>query len=339
VLVVCVLPILCLAALGGTGTRGNRIAVSAAVIAGSVAAKLALDLNAQTGGLVVVPTRELSLSYAYFPQLAANTSLVADSLFQIFGATIFGATVRDSLAELSRVPLLLIAMGAIVPPTLWICRRLLLPTWGLSAAPDAPPPLAAMLAIGAALNIAATIISRVIIDDYSTARYLFPTLVFGTILAARALSRMAWGRLLVPAAAALSLVAVVQTYRAGPRHMLPASPEVAELAGWLQAHKLTAGYGPYLAASIVTVMTGGEVAVRPVVRDGNGRPGIDMLRWLTSAAWYPVPFRSRKPEFVVLDRANEKTTFSMNDVVSTFGEPSGTASVQNYTVLIYRPVN
>jgi hypothetical protein len=101
------------------------------------------------------------------------------------------------------------------------------------------------------------------------------------------------------------------------------------LGRFLEAHHLTSGVGDYWSSSIVTVVTGGEVTVRPVIPNRDAR----LVRYgrQSDASWYTdVRFT-----FLVfdLDRPWRKVDATTGE--NTLGPPSEHFSVGSYVVLVW----
>lgn len=174
--------------------------------------------------------------------------------------------------------------------------------------------------------------------DPTYARYLIAAVCFGAILAARAVGRLLDVRrlgnlarlgLLLGAGAACCYAAGVGLDLAQPAPV----PSTAALASFLESHGLHNGVGAYWSASIVTVESSGQVAVRPVVTAG-GR----IVRYDRNSAgyWYERPFG-----FLVYDTALPWGGVSSQSATATFGPPAKTYTVAGiYKVLVWaKPIH
>jgi hypothetical protein len=333
VMVAGVLPVLGAAICSRRKGLTSCFVVGGTVVLSSAMAGIALKLNEDLGGFHVVQADALSLAFASYPQFIANISYVFQNTLHIFGAWFFDSHAARMSPELLRLVLFMVALATVcVAVNSGLKEVELISSATLISVRGSP--LTLMLAMGILLDVGATLVSRATFDDYSAARYLFPTLVFGTILVARQAANWRLVGIIGIAAAVASTFAVVHTYSMGPRHMVAAQPRILELAAWLKEHDCTKGYGPYNTSAIITTLTEGEVTIRPVVRTWRS-VGIDELRWLTSAIWYPTPFSSRKPGFVIVDNDEITTTYTASDVIFTFGQPIRRAMVGDYLVLLY----
>ena len=179
----------------------------------------------------------------------------------------------------------------------------------------------------------ATFVALAFNNSPSLARYLTAGVIFGAILAGRFVSR-AWQ--LLPAGrvrlgATLAGIGLVAAFAAGMdfqlRSPVPAQPAV-QLGRFLAAHDLRVGVGDYWSASLVTVETGGMVAVRPVVAASNGR----LVRWAQNSAgnWYD----GRPFSFIVYNRTAAGGV-DRASAVATFGPIARAFDVGSYQVLVW----
>jgi hypothetical protein len=180
----------------------------------------------------------------------------------------------------------------------------------------------------------ATFVALAFNNSPSLARYLTAGVIFGAILAGRFVSR-AWQ--LLPAGrvrlgATLAGIGLVAAFAAGMdfqlRSPVPAQPAV-QLGRFLAAHDLRVGVGDYWSASLVTVETGGMVAVRPVVAASNGR----LVRWAQNSAgnWYD----GRPFSFIVYNRTARWGGVDRASAVATFGPIARAFDVGSYQVLVW----
>jgi len=143
-----------------------------------------------------------------------------------------------------------------------------------------------VLATAIVINVAAYSVSIVSASLFD-AREILAVLPFGAVLAGRMVPAALAGlpRGLRPALACAS-VAVLACYLAGLGYGAAQSP-VADneqaVIPWLEAHHLTSGIGIYVEANLITMDSGGRVAIREVVWRSSG----DAPRAFESkASWY-----------------------------------------------------
>ena len=133
------------------------------------------------------------------------------------------------------------------------------------------------------------------------------------------------------AAGALGLVLAGYLAGLGLELTTPAAPpQDAQLTAWLESHPIGTGLASYWEANVVTVTSGGRVAVRPISTVGNRiLPSVGQIK----DEWFD-PARSRV-DFVVL-YPGIKVYPGFTDrrlVVATFGQPSRVYHVGKYTIL------
>ncbi len=162
------------------------------------------------------------------------------------------------------------------------------------------------------------------------ARYLLPGYVYAAMLAARWLARQVRARPAAgrPVLAMSGLVLALSCAGFAAGSLGPPAPQEArQLAGFLAAHHLTDGLGDYWSSSLVTVDSGGEVAVRPVT---VGRDGL-LVRYdkQSDAGWYA----GKRFQFLVYDSANIWQGVDAGAAVATFGRPRTIYDVGSYRVL------
>ena len=111
-----------------------------------------------------------------------------------------------------------------------------------------------------------------------------------------------------------------------------APPQDAQLTAWLESHPIGTGLSGYWEANVVTLASGGRVAVRPVTI-ADGRIVADRRRGqgrLVQPGPFPgglrgaVPWHQRVPRVL---RADQQA------VLATFGKPGRVYQVGQYTIL------
>jgi hypothetical protein len=172
--------------------------------------------------------------------------------------------------------------------------------------------------------------------DVNSARYLLPSLIYGAVLTGRRTGDLAerLPRRARPVLTAV-LVALGTVYLAasitGMGRPRPVD-SAGELVQWLAAHHLSAGFGPYWSASIMTVKSGGAVTVRPVgAVEGrlHGRRHYASVDWFRTDGGAPRRFVVYQPGDPALDGVDD------HSAEATFGPPARTARVGPYQVLIW----
>lgn len=126
-----------------------------------------------------------------------------------------------------------------------------------------------MLLIASAASFV-TFVLLALAPDMKYSRYLTGGVIFGAILAGRIVGRLveriprgrtAW---MAGAAGTATILCFAAGWVANVSQPVPVQP-AAQLAGFLEAHHLVRGIGGYWSSSIVTVVSRGQVKVRPVV--------------------------------------------------------------------------
>ena len=115
---------------------------------------------------------------------------------------------------------------------------------------------------------------------------------------------------------------------------VPGAPaQAAPLTAWLEGHRLGTGLSGYWEASVVTLASGGRVAVRPVtVRDGRVGPAAGEVR----GDWF-APSASAAHYVVLFPGVPGYPGFADRDAVTaTFGRPARVYQVGRYQVWYWR---
>jgi hypothetical protein len=166
----------------------------------------------------------------------------------------------------------------------------------------------------------------------SSAREIAPVLPFAAVLAGRLLGpRLAAAvparRVLLAAIglAGAGYLAGLGTELAGPA----AAPQAAPLTAWLERHPLGSGLSGYWEASIVTLTSGGRVAVRPVtVTGGRVRPNASEVK----SSWF-APRQSAARYVVLFPGIAGYPGFTDRQAVqATFGQPARVYHAGQYTI-------
>jgi hypothetical protein len=155
-------------------------------------------------------------------------------------------------------------------------------------------------------------------------------LPFGAALAGRLLTGRLMASRMVPALAVvltgylLSLSRVVT--------LPPAPAQGSQLAAWLSARHLSYGLAGYWQSNVVTLDSGGSVAVRPVVSVGRV---INRDTWETEPSWYSPALH--QANFIVLSPnwPGAQPFPPIANVRATFGQPASIYYVGQYTILVW----
>ena len=308
------------ATAGSAGTRLRRApphqpmahwfdaALLAAGLLATAAAAAALHLIGAAGGFRLNPVSSQLTSIGALPGHAYQT---VAGLALVFGGDFFGQP-----AGLSTLLLLLHLAGLAL--AVWaVCAGLRrLRHAGL---------IAALLLAGILVNLAAFLVWTDV-TSLSTTREIVAVLPFGAVLAARLLAdRLAAARLLpVLAAVGCGYLVSLGVLLAHS----PVAPQAQPLTSWLEAHHLRYGLGNSALGSVVTVSSGGRVALRPLRVDGHRlAPG----QWEAQQSWFDP--RRRDATFAAL--LGTPPSPPVADLRMAFGPPTAIYHVGRYTVLVW----
>jgi hypothetical protein len=170
-------------------------------------------------------------------------------------------------------------------------------------------------------------------DAFEFDRYMTSAVIFGSILGARLVGRVAEridSAVVVRSGAVIGL-AIVAAFFAGTLYEAKSPTPVGDftqVSQFLETHHLDNGLGDYTDASIITVATGGKVTVRPV--SGDRAEKIVRYQRQSSAGWY----EGQSFQFVLYD-SGIPGSFDAVTASLTFGAPLHTYSVGSYRVLVW----
>jgi hypothetical protein len=181
------------------------------------------------------------------------------------------------------------------------------------------------------------------VRDLAAAREIAPLLAFAAALAGRQLGPWLagaglagsgrWARLV--AGPALGLVLAGYLAGLGLELTTPsAPPQGAQLTAWLSSHPLGSGLSGYWTASVVTLTSGGRVAVRPLIIGRGDRLLADNAE--VKDVWFD-PAQS-SADFVVLSPGfpGYPGFTDRRAVLAAFGPPARTYHVGQDTILWWR---
>jgi len=265
-------------------------------------------------------------------QRVANLSLGSSYFAKLLGvgSVGFGSGGVPSLLALAHVVGLLAVLGGVVFGLVQLARGTVAPrttaageSWRLDD-----------LLVLAFLGDVALFVFLTPAANPSYARYLTDGVIFGSILAGRAMARLAdavpWRSLArVSAGAGIGTVAAFATsFGVNLGQPLPHQP-ASQLIQFLTAHGLDDGIGDYWSASIVTVESGDQVRVRPAVSTPSGR--LESYQKNSRVGWYEdAPFT-----FLVYNAALPFGNVDTQTARASFGPPSHTYFVDGYFVLVW----
>jgi hypothetical protein len=260
-----------------------ELALAGGALAAAVAASGALRAVTAAGGFTVRP---LSTRIAPAGEIFLhNLPVAGQCLLVLFGADITGPPTAQAMFFL--LPHL--AGVALAAAGAWLAARRIRRGGDL---------VGQVLLAAIVVNLTAFLLTERVVDT-SSAREIAPVLPFAAALAARELSPVL-ARILPRLAGCLLLVIGIGYLGGLGRELaVPAAPpQGAALTAWLASHRLQGvGLGGYWQASVVTLASGGTVAIRPIADAGDG---IGQHPGEVDEAWFD-PRRS-VARFVVLSR-------------------------------------
>ena len=104
-------------------------------------------------------------------------------------------------------------------------------------------------------------------------------------------------------------------------------PESVRMTEYLEENDLHSGYASFWNASIPTVVSEGDVRVRHVLRDDDGK--IMKYRWFCKDEWYDATGN------FIITRADDPFGITKESVVNVFGEPEKILPFAAYEILVY----
>ena len=189
------------------------------------------------------------------------------------------------------------------------------------------------LLIGAAGSIASYVVLTPN-NNGSYVRYLSAAAIFLAILGARYLARtlqkVSHRGVLQATAALIAVVCVGVGFNvADDLSSPPARLKATALVTFLESRHLTVGVGDYWSASIVSVISGDRVKVRPVIT--NTKSQIVRYQRQSSASWYRgVPF-----QFLVYNVKHPWRDINAKTATWTFGRPTRGFVVGDFRVIVW----
>ena len=186
-----------------------------------------------------------------------------------------------------------------------------------------------VMATGIVINLAAYMFSILPATWFNT-REIPAVLSFGAVLAGRLLAGpVARARLKPVLAGVLACYVAALGYGA-------AQPSVTDgehpVVGWLEAHHLRTGLGTYTESNIITLDSGGRVAVRTVSWQPSGAVP---RAYESEASWYDP--RLSYANFVVTNSADggNVSVIPGGDILALAGPPAHTYHSQTFTIMVW----
>ncbi len=292
--------------------------VAAGIVSYAAAAAVVAVIKGH-GGYVSLPLPTQITPLRYIP---AHVTLTVQGIFIFYGAAFRGLSSGVATAfALVHLAGLALALWA-------FCRA-----WRRLFSGDLIVPV---LAAGIVINVAAYVVSIEPASWFDT-REIPAVLPFGAVLAGRLLaeplSRPRWSRLTQPVLAGLlACYAAALGYGA-------AQPAVTDsehpVIGWLEAHHLRYGLGTYTEANIITLDSGGRVAIRTVTWRASGAVP---RAYESKASWYDP--KVSYANFVVTNSADgwpghKDSLIPLRDILALAGHPARTYHYQTFTIMVW----
>ena len=187
-----------------------------------------------------------------------------------------------------------------------------------------------VLATGIVINLAAYASSIVPVNWFDT-REITPVLPFGAVLAGRLLAEPLARARLVPVLAGV-LVGYVLALGYGVAQPSVAADGEYPVVGWLEAHHLGTGLGTYIESNLITLDSGGRVAVRTVTWWPSGAVP---RAYESEASWYDP--RLNYANFVVINLADSHgvSAIPRPDILALAGPPAHTYHYKTFIIMVW----
>lgn len=294
-----------------------EFSLAAAAIASYGLSELAVAGIRHLGGYTSLPLpTQPSVSLG---DLQHHVAVTIEGIFILYGAFLGGMS-PGAAAAIAVVHLAGLALA------LWgVCRAFR----RFFSADDLIVPV---MATGIALNLVVYMVSSLPVTWFNT-REIAAVLPFGAVLAGRLLAATLDRARLRPAlAGVLACYVVALGYGA-------AQPSVANggqpIVNWLEAHHLSTGLGIYAEANVVTLDSGGRVAVRTVTWQ---LPRAVPRAYESEASWYDP--RRNYANFVLINSADAKSgskgiVIPQGDILALAGPPAHTYHYLTFTIMVW----
>jgi len=291
-----------------------EVSLMAASIVSFGAAALVVSAIKHLGGYTSLP---LPTKFAFAGTIPAHLVVTVKGILVLYGADFVGMS-PGLVAAIALVHLAGVALA------LWgVCRAYR----RFFSASDLIVPV---LATGIVINLAAYIFSIVPTTWFDT-REISAVLPFGAVLAGRLLAEPLVRARLVPVlAGVLAGYALALGYGAAQ----PSSIADGEhpVVGWLAAHHLSTGLGTYTESNIITLDSGGRIAVRTV---SWRLSGAIPRAFESEASWYD-PWLNYA-NFIVTNSADSRgiSAIPLGDILALAGAPAHTYHYKTFTIMVW----
>jgi hypothetical protein len=276
------------------------------------AAAVAVRAIGHLGGYTSLP---LPSGVAAVHSLPAHLVVTIEGIGTLFGASFSGVSTWVAA-------LLAIVHLAGVALVLWgLCRAFL----RFFSADLIVPVMATAIVV----NLAAYVVS-VVPGTWFDTREISVVLPFGAVLAGRQLAEpLIRARLQPVLAGLLACYAIALGYGVA---QAPVAGTEQPIVGWLEAHHLYTGLGTYTEANLITLDSGGRVAVRTVTWRHSGAVP---RAYESEASWYDP--KLGYANFVVTNSADKGgvSLIPRADIIALAGAPAHTYHYQTFTIMVW----
>jgi hypothetical protein len=278
------------------------------------------------GGYSVLP---LLTSHVQLQALPEHLVLTAEGILNIFGADFFGIAPGNLWGPASgglpagfALAVAIVHLAGVALALWAVCRAFR----RFFSATDVIAPL---LAVGIVINLAAYVFSVRPVTLFDT-REILALLPFGAVLAGRLLAgSLARARLEPALAGVLACYVAALGYGAAQ----PAVPDNEQpVISWLEAHDLHTGLGTYTEANLITLDSGGRVAVRTPSWETTG--AVPRL-YESKASWYNPQLSYAN--FIISNTADSGGTSVVpgEDIIAFAGRPARTYHYKTFTIMVW----
>jgi hypothetical protein len=286
----------------------------AAGIVSFAASELVVAVIKHVGGYTSLPLP--TQQFAGAGDIPHHLSVAVEGIFILYGADFGGVSLGAGVIAVVHLVGLVLALWA-------LCRA-----FRRFFADDLIVPV---IATGIVFNLAAYIISVTPVTWYDT-REIAAVLPFGAVLAGRLLAgtlARAWVRPVL--AGVLACYAVALGYGVAQ----PAGADTEQpIVGWLEAHHLSTGLGTYADANLITLDSGGRVAVRTVTWS---LPRPVPRAYESEASWYDPRLNYVNFVINIADPrpGRQGVNIPVRDILALAGPPAHTYHYRTFTILTW----
>jgi hypothetical protein len=303
-----------------------ELSLAAAGLISIGASVLIVRAISRLGGYSVLP---LLTSHVTLATLPKHVVLAVEGILNIYGADFFGIArgnlwgpASGSLPAGFALALAIVHLVGVVL-ALWAVFRAFRHFF------SATDVIAPLLATGIVINLAAFVFSIRPVTLFDT-REILALLPFGAVLAGRLLAGSLIKARLRPAlAGVLACYAIALGYGAAQ----PAVPNNEQpVISWLESHNLRTGLGTYTEANLITLDSGGRVAVRTPSWSPSGAVP---RAFESKASWYDP--RVSYANFIISNTADGGGTSVVpsEDITAFAGPPAHVYHYKTFTIMVW----